>query len=131
MGQDSKTKEQLLTELAQLQQEIVKLEVSEATRLQVEAELRARVDQQEVVADLGLRVLSGIELPTLFDETTVLVTQTLGVEFCQILELLPDQDILRLQVRLAHWSQTPNMFLQRSNIHPITPIEQIPFRPRH
>lgn len=84
-------------ELEDLRLRVSQLEAIEAKRLQAEAELRARVHQQEVVANLGLRALTGIELATLFNEAAVLVTQTLNVKFCQILELLPDRDILLLR----------------------------------
>ena len=97
MNKNSKTHIESTQELAKLQQRIAELEVAEANRLQIEAELRARALQQEVVADLGLRALTGIELPALFSEATILVTQTLNVEFCQILELLPDRDVLLLR----------------------------------
>ena len=97
MTETNKKTAHLSDELMQLRQRISEMEESEGKRLQVEAELRARALQQEVVANLGLRALSGIKLTTLFDEATVLITQTLQVEFCQILELLPDQDELLLQ----------------------------------
>jgi len=90
--------------LAQLRQRVSQLEESEDRRLQVEAELRARAQQQEVVAELGLRVLSGIELSALFEEATLLIAKMLTVDYCQILELLPDRDILLLRAGVG-WQE--------------------------
>ena len=53
--------------------------------------------QQAIVARIGQRALSGIELSALMEETTVLVAQTLRVGFCKILELLPDGNALLLR----------------------------------
>lgn len=97
MEDKKKTKKQLLDELEQLRQQIAELERSETQRQQVEIELRERAHQQAVVAKLGQRVLAGVDLPTLLDEATILVAQTLKVEYCQILELLPDRDALLLR----------------------------------
>jgi signal transduction histidine kinase len=97
MKNDKKTRKQLLDELKQLRQRITELERSETQRQQVEVELRERAYQQAVVAELGQRVLAGVDLPTLLDEATTLVSQTLKVKYCQILELLPDRDALLLR----------------------------------
>ena len=58
--------------------------------------LRTRARQQAAVADLGQRALAGLELPALLDRAAQLVTDTLEVEFCKILELLPGGQALRL-----------------------------------
>src|SRR5262245_51070605 len=83
--------------ISQLRQRIAELEAAELRRQKMEAELLARAQQQAVVAELGQYVLTGPDLATLLDETAGLVAQTLQVEFCQILELLPNQDILLLR----------------------------------
>ncbi|HZB45768.1 MAG TPA: GAF domain-containing protein, partial [Pyrinomonadaceae bacterium] len=54
-----------------------------------EEELHARVEQQAAVAELGRLALEGAELPALMDEAVRLVARTLGVSFCEVLELLP------------------------------------------
>jgi PAS domain S-box-containing protein len=68
-----------------------------AERKRAEAELKTRVHQQAVVADLGLQVLAGADLATLLDGAVELVADTLAMEYCQILELLPDVDQLLLR----------------------------------
>ena len=64
---------------------------------ELESRLQVRVLQQAIVARIGQRALSGIELSALMEETTVLVAQTLRVGFCKILELLPDGNALLLR----------------------------------
>jgi signal transduction histidine kinase len=95
-SQDKK-KKHLVTEVEQLRQRIAELETAEVNRQRVEAELRERVHQQAVVAELGQRVLAGIDLSSLLDEVSVVVAENLAVEYCQILELLPDRDALLLR----------------------------------
>ena len=97
MATTKKTKAQLIAEIDELRRQNIYLIQSEEKRTRVEAELRARVLQQAVVAELGQQVLAGIDLPTLLNEATSLVAKTLKVEFCQVLELLPDRDILLLR----------------------------------
>lgn len=60
-------------------------------RIKAEEELRARGRQQEAIAFLGQRTLAGTNLAALMDETVALIAQTLEVEYCKILELLPDR----------------------------------------
>lgn len=57
----------------------------------VEAELQVHRRQQCVVAQLGRVALWGTEISTLMDEGVSLVCQTLAVEYCKVLELLPDE----------------------------------------
>ena len=97
MDDQNKTQEQLITELAELRQRITELEMAEAQRRQVEAELNERINQQAVVAELGQRVLAGVDLSALLKEVSSRVAETLKVEYCQILELLPDRDALLLR----------------------------------
>ncbi|MFQ5341915.1 MAG: PAS domain S-box protein, partial [Anaerolineae bacterium] len=63
----------------------------------VEGELRVRVKQQAVVAGLGQRALAGIDLAALMDEAVERVAETLLVEYCKVLELLPDGEALLLR----------------------------------
>jgi two-component system NtrC family sensor kinase len=64
---------------------------------QVEDELKARARQQAAVAELGQRALANPPLAELFDEAVHLVAYTLNVEYCKILQLLPDGKALRLE----------------------------------
>jgi PAS domain S-box-containing protein len=69
--------------------------VTERKLAMEEIELRAR--QQEAVADLGRRALTGPGLQVLMDEAVEVVARTLDVEYCKILELLPDGGELLLR----------------------------------
>src|SRR5262249_44020048 len=62
---------------------------------QTVAELKSRVRQQEAVAKLGLRALTGITLDVLMSEAAAVVAQTLDVEFSQGLEALADGKAFR------------------------------------
>src|SRR5207302_2237661 len=64
---------------------------------QTVAELRSRAQQQQAVAALGQQALAGADLDTLMGEAAAAVTETLHVEFCQVLEPLPDGKSLRLR----------------------------------
>ena len=65
-----------------------------AERTEAEKQLRARVHQQEKIVELGLAALAGMDLSGLMEKACSLVTQTLGVEYCKILELLPDGNLI-------------------------------------
>ncbi len=71
---------------------------------QAEAKLQARSRQQAVVAQLGQAALLGTKVSTLMNECVSLVCQTLAVDYCQVLELLPDGKALRLQAGVG-WLQ--------------------------
>jgi PAS domain S-box-containing protein len=52
--------------------------------------LDARIQQQATVAHLGQLALSGKDLKSVMDEAVALVAQNLDVEYCKILELVPN-----------------------------------------
>jgi PAS domain S-box-containing protein len=58
-------------------------------RTRAEKLLRLRIRQQAAVADLGQSALSGGALPVLMERAVRLVAETLDVELCKILALLP------------------------------------------
>ena len=60
-------------------------------------DLDARLRQQAAVAELGQRALVGTDLPTLMADAVRLVARTLDVEYCKILEVLPDRGVLLLR----------------------------------
>jgi GAF domain-containing protein len=62
-----------------------------------EEELRARVRQQEATGRLGLAALTGTDLSGLMDEAVHTVAGVLGVEYCKVLELMPDGTTLLLR----------------------------------
>lgn len=59
-------------------------------RKRKEEALRARSRQQALVAELGRRALTGIDPVQLMDEAVALLVSDLGVEYGNLLELLPD-----------------------------------------
>jgi PAS domain S-box-containing protein len=66
-------------------------------RKQAEAKLAASVRQQRTVAALGQFALVTAAISELMDRTVAIVSETLDVEFCQVLELLPDRSGLVLR----------------------------------
>jgi PAS domain S-box-containing protein len=66
-------------------------------RRRAEEALMARAHQQAAVAELGQRALTGLDLSALLDETVALLAQVLKVEFCKVLQLLPDGGTFLLQ----------------------------------
>jgi signal transduction histidine kinase len=68
--------------------------------------LEARTQQLAVVAELGQRALAGAGtgLDALMDETARLTAETLKVEFCELLELLPDGRELVLRAGVG-WNE--------------------------
>lgn len=60
-------------------------------------ELRNRLGQQEVLAELGLLALKGTDIPTLLREAASRIRQALSVEYCEILELMLDGDSFLLR----------------------------------
>lgn len=61
----------------------------------------ARAHQWAVVAELGQRALTGIDLQSLMDEVVARVVQCLGVEYAELLELLPDGEALLLRAGIG------------------------------
>jgi PAS domain S-box-containing protein len=59
-------------------------------RKREEEALRARARQQALVAELGRRALTGIDLGQLMEEAVNVLASDLGVEYAKLLELLPD-----------------------------------------
>ena len=62
-----------------------------------EEELRVRARQQEAIAQLGQQALVGTNLDALMDEAVTLIAQTLEVEYCSVLQLLPGGSALLLR----------------------------------
>jgi len=80
---------------------------AEANSLEIrrsEHKVQVRARQQEVVAELGRHAISTTDLGALMEEAVDLVSQTLGVEYCKITELLPDGKELLLKVGVG-WSE--------------------------
>jgi PAS domain S-box-containing protein len=62
-----------------------------------ERELRARARRQAVEAELGQLALAGGDLQALMDKIVATVAETLEVEYCKVLELLPGREALLLK----------------------------------
>ena len=97
MDDREKTREQLLHELTALRQQVALLEAVDTRHQWVKEEWFTRARQQAVVAALGQRALVGIDLATLLDEAVVCVADTLGVDYCNVLEVLPDDHTMLLR----------------------------------
>lgn len=65
-------------------------------RKKIEAMLNARARQQAAVAELGQQALVSTDIRSFMDHLVRVTSQTLGVEFVKILELLPDRGAFRL-----------------------------------
>jgi len=66
--------------------------------------LATKVRQQRAVAELGLAALKGAELQALFDRAVTDIAGSLGVEFCKVLQLLPDRSAVLLRAGVG-WKE--------------------------
>jgi len=73
------------------------LESEIVERRRIEEEMQARVRQQAAVVQVGQCALGLDDLLTLMDEACIVVAETLGLEYCKVLELLPDRNNLLLR----------------------------------
>ncbi len=78
----NKMTESIVDARSRIEQTIADLKLSEK-------HLVARIKQQAIIADIGLKALATADIKTLMDEIVSLAAKTLDVEFCKILELLP------------------------------------------
>ncbi len=69
-----------------------------------EKEVRARAREQRAVAELGQRALTERSLPALMEAAVRLVVDVLEVEYCGVLEMLPDDERLLLRAG-AGWKE--------------------------
>jgi two-component system cell cycle sensor histidine kinase/response regulator CckA len=77
-------------------------DISERKRLEQQLRVRARYEAE--VAKLGQRALGGIDPAIFMNEAVGLVAQTLEVEYCKIMELLPKQEGLLLRAGVG-WKE--------------------------
>jgi signal transduction histidine kinase/ActR/RegA family two-component response regulator len=70
-------------------------------RVAYDAELTARARQQAAVALLGQHALAGNDLTEFMNEVAVMAAETLGLEFCAILELMPDNQPMLLRAGMG------------------------------
>ncbi|MGB3639397.1 MAG: response regulator [Rivularia sp. (in: cyanobacteria)] len=74
---------------------------AEAEREKINLLLQTKVEQQASVAKLGQSALLNQDISTLMDEAVVLVAQSLDVEFCHILEILPSGNAMLLRAGIG------------------------------
>lgn len=79
--------------------EALRAEIAERRR-----DNKALARQHRTLAEISQTALSGIELSALMKKASALVAWTLDVEFCKILELLPDGNALRLRAGVG-WKE--------------------------
>lgn len=79
------------------QQEFIVVSRDITERKRTEQELYARVHQQAIVAEFGQRALGSNDLPSLMDYAVKIVAETLDVEYATVMELLADENTLRLR----------------------------------
>jgi two-component sensor histidine kinase len=68
--------------------------------------LRQRIEQQEFLAQLGVKALQGASLQELLDETARLTAAGLRVNFCKVLEHLPTEQCLIVRAGVGWASGT-------------------------
>ena len=66
-------------------------------RRTAEKSIRDQARQQAAVAELGQLALTTSDLSALMDQAVKLVADTLGVEYCEVLEVVPDGEVLLLR----------------------------------
>ena len=69
-------------------------------RRHAEQELRIQALQHEAVAGLGQRALAGADLSDLFNEAVRSTGRILQVEYCEVLELIPQENMLTMRATL-------------------------------
>ena len=84
------------TQTAMLAQANAALQREIAKRQQVRAALETHALQQAVIAALGQRALHDTNVTVLIDEVVRRVAETLDVDYCAVLDLLPDGCALRI-----------------------------------
>ncbi|HSL31705.1 MAG TPA: PAS domain S-box protein [Anaerolineales bacterium] len=78
-------------------QSAVAVVIDVTARKRTEEVLRVRARQQQAVARLGELAVRERDLQEVFDQATAMVADTLGVEYCKVLELLDGGDALLLR----------------------------------
>ncbi|QIN78560.1 PAS domain S-box protein [Rubrobacter marinus] len=86
---------------------VVAHDVTERLRAEEEAKTRAR--QQALVAELGRRALAEPDPRALMDDAVRLVAEALDAEYCEVLELLPEDGELVLGARVGWDEDGPDL----------------------
>ncbi|GAA6615770.1 response regulator [Scytonema sp. NUACC26] len=94
-------------EKRKLRQRIADTQANKATVIKNEMfqkSLQTRIQQQATVAQLGQSALSGTDLSILMKEAVALVVDNLEVEYCKILELILEENVMVLRAGVG-WNQ--------------------------
>src|SRR5215510_8309742 len=89
------------TQTAMLAQTNAALQREIAKRQQVGAELETHTLQQAVLVALGQRALRDTNVTVLIDEVVRRVAETLDVDYCVVLDLLPDESALHIRAAVG------------------------------
>ena len=108
---------QIREKSAELEKTTKALQAEITGRERIEKELTARVRQQAAIAQIGQLALSGAELSVIMEHACALVARTLDVEFCKILELLPDGEALRLRAGVGWKEGSVGRAIVNAGIH--------------
>lgn len=73
-------------------------------RAVIEQDLNLRLRQQEAIASLGENALGYQDLDALFQEAVNCVAETLGMEYCKVLQLMPGRNSLLLRAGVG-WKE--------------------------
>ena len=95
-----------------LKQANARLQAQIGERQQIESEIATRAKQQAIVAELGQQALSGMELHPLVRQLVLQVAAGLEVDYCKMLEILPDARSL-LTLGIQNNSETDGILLDR------------------
>jgi len=75
-----------------------------AERMKAKGAVREHARQQAALAWLGQQAVTAADIGTLFDDTVATVAATLDVEYCKVLELMPDGNSLLLRAGVG-WKE--------------------------
>ena len=69
--------------------------------------LEQRIQQQKILAELGVIALQGASFEQLLTETSRLTARGLRAEFCKVLELIPSENrlLVRAEVGCGRWDR--------------------------
>ena len=77
--------------------EVIERKRVQEAQVRAEAKLKAHIQRQAVVVELGQSALAGAPLDALFQEACLVVAQTLGLEFCHVMEHLESRQAFLLR----------------------------------
>lgn len=93
----------------------------------MQAELTARSRQQSAVAELGQAALTRIDASMLVGQACGLVIDILGVDFCRVLEHLPDQQSLVCLAFVGHGAETQSVEVDDEAMYTLASNEPVIF----